>query len=334
MKAFVIEKPNSASIQDIPKPRPDHDEVLIKVKASGFCGTDIHTYKGEHPSTYPLVPGHEFSGIVEEIGPGVTQFKPGDPVVADPNIFCESCFYCKQNKQIHCENLKVIGNTRNGAFAEYVTAPERCTFSAEGLDLTQAAMAEPLGCVINAHNKIVPPLGGTIVIFGAGTIGLLHLLISQRRGAAKIAMVDVKKEQLALAQKLGASSVYESSRDIADRLKRDFPRGLDLVIDATGVPKVVETAIQLVAVTGTFMGFGACPTDSSIQINPFDLYHRDWKLIGSYALEKTMPQSLDMLRGGLDLAALIGRQIRLEEMPSSFADFMNSKTCNKTIVTF
>lgn len=264
----------------------------------------------------------------------MTQFRPGDPVTADPNIFCESCYYCKQNKQIHCEHIQVIGNTRHGAFAEYVTAPEQCVFSAAGLDLAHAAMAEPLGCVINAHNKIVIPLGGTVVIFGAGTIGLMHLMIAKRRGAAKVAVVDLKPQQLKLAKELGADCVYQSEPETIAQLKRDFPRGFDVVTDATGSPRVVESAIPLTAKTGTFMCFGACPTESSVQINPFDLYYRDWKLVGSYALEKTLGQSLSLLQSGLDLEPLIGKRISLNDMPVWFDDFLNGKTNNKIIVTF
>lgn len=332
MQAFVIHEPNRAGLMEVPKPVPERDELLIRVAASGFCGTDIHTYKGEHPSLYPLIPGHEFSGVVEAVGEGVTRFKPGEPVVADPNIFCESCHYCKQNKQIHCENLKVTGNTRHGAFAEYVTVPERCAFSAAGLDLTQAAMAEPLGCVINAHNKVVVPLGGTVAIFGAGTIGLMHLLIAKRRGAAKVVVVDLKPGQLRMAERLGADAAYEAGPDLVARLGREYRRGFDLVIDATGSPRVVEAVIPLTAIAGTFLAFGACPTESSVKLNPFDLYHRDWKLIGSYALEKTLPQSIALLRGGLDLSPLVGKTIGLREMPEYFEMFMAGRTDNKTIV--
>ncbi len=334
MKAFVIVEPRHAELQDVPKPEAGPNEVLIKVKASGFCGTDIHTYKGEHPSKYPLIPGHEFSGVVAEIGSGVTRFAVGEPVTADPNVFCESCHYCKQNKQIHCENIQVIGNTRAGAFAEFVTVPEQCVFSAADLQLDHAAMAEPLGCVINAHNKIVIPLGGSVVIFGAGTIGLMHLLIAKRRGAAQVAVVDLKEEQLRIAHALGAYHTYLSGPETASDLKKAFPRGFDVVIDATGSPKVVEMAIPLTAKRGTFMAFGACPVESQATINPFDLYYNDWKLIGSYALEKTLGQSIALLRSGLDLEPLIGERITLDDMPEWFDRFQRGATNNKIIVTF
>jgi len=295
LKAFVIKKPGHAGLVEVPQPVPADDEVLIKVAAAGLCGTDIHIYKGEQPATYPLIPGHEFSGMVAAIGKKVKRFKPGDAVIADPNIFCENCYYCQQNKQMHCENLQAVGVTRNGAFAEYVTVPERCVFPAGDMDLVQGAMSEPLACVINAHNKVTIPVGGSVLIFGAGTIGLMHLIIAKRRGASRVVVVDLKPKQLELAKKLGANEVILSSDNILADLKKSCPRGFSVVIDATGVPSVVEMAITLLAFTGTFIAFGVCPQDSSIKINPFDLYAKELRLVGSYALEKTLPQSIAML---------------------------------------
>lgn len=335
MKAFVITEPNKFSLMDVQKPEPAGDEVLIKVAAAGFCGTDIHTYHGEHPTVYPLIPGHEFSGVVETVGSGVRNFKPGDKVVADPNIFCENCHYCKQNKQIHCENIKVIGNTRAGAFAEYVTAPERCVFQVGNIDLVQAAMVEPLSCVISAYNKITIPIGGSVLIFGAGTIGLMHLMICLRGGASTVTVIDKKPSQVEMAKKLGASHALVADEKLDANLKSIHPHGFSVVVDATGVPRVVEQAILYLAKTGIFLCFGACPTKSSITINPFDLYYNDWKFVGSYALQKSMPQSIAMLsEGKMDLSSLIGKTITLDEMPEQFMAFCEGKTSNKIIVVF
>ena len=108
MKAYMFLEPNHAEIVELSKPVPGDDEVLIKVAACGFCGTDIHTYKGEHVTEYPVIPGHEFSGVVEAVGKAVVDFVPGEHVVGDPNIFCENCDFCKVNKQIHCKHLPNI----------------------------------------------------------------------------------------------------------------------------------------------------------------------------------------------------------------------------------
>ncbi|MDD3174519.1 MAG: alcohol dehydrogenase catalytic domain-containing protein, partial [Herbinix sp.] len=220
MKAFIIQEPFKADVFEVEKPVPKDDEVLIKVVAAGFCGTDIHTFKGEHVTNYPIIPGHEFSGVVEQVGKNVKSFKEGDPVIADPNVFCENCFYCKQNKQIHCEHIEVIGNTRNGAFAEYVTVPERCVFQAGNLDLVQGAMAEPLACVINSHNKVTIPVGAKVLITGAGTIGLMQLIISKRRGASSITIIDIKLDQLELAKTLGADNIILSDSNVEKELRK------------------------------------------------------------------------------------------------------------------
>lgn len=334
MKAFVIKKPFEADVIDVEKPTPKDDEVLIKVAAAGFCGTDIHTFRGEHITNYPIIPGHEFSGVVDEVGKDVTQFKKGDRVIADPNVFCEKCHYCKQNKQIHCENIQVIGNTRNGAFAEYVAVPERCVFAAGNMDLIEGAMAEPLACVINSHNKASVPIGADVLVCGAGTIGLMQMLIAKRRGAGTITIIDIKEQQLKKAKELGADYAILSDGNVEGKLKEIFPRGFDFIIEATGVPKVAEMAIKLLANTGTYVAFGVCPTNSEIKINPFDVYYRDLKIIGSYALEKTMPQSIAMINGGLPVRSLIGEIISIEEIPKKFADFVAGKTSNKIIVKF
>ncbi len=272
--------------------------------------------------------------MIEDIGSAVKGFKPGDAVIADPNVFCENCHFCKQNQQIHCENIEVIGNTRNGAFAEYVTVPERCVFHADGIDFIEGAMAEPLACVINAHNKAAIPVGANVLICGAGAIGLMHVLMSKRRGAGRIVVIDLKPSQLEMAKELGADDVLISDANIAATLKNRYPRGFEFVIEATGVPKVAQTAIPLLANTGTYIAFGACPVNSAITINPFDLYYRDLRLIGSYALQKTMPQAIAMLKGGINLKPLVGRTVSLTEMPEAFADFCAGRAVNKTIVTF
>lgn len=334
MKAFVINKPYDAGVYEVETPKPAPGEVLIRVKAAGFCGTDIHTFRGEHPAVYPIIPGHEFSGTVAGLGEGVSQFAVGDKVIADPNIFCENCPACKANHQIHCHNIKVIGNTRNGAFAEYVTVPQRCVFPADGIDLVQGSMAEPLACCINSHNKYDIRVGDRVLVLGAGTIGLMQLMLCKRRGASEVAVIDIKQSQLDMAAQLGADRVLLSDADVEQKLRDMHSDGFDVIIDATGVPAVVEMGIRLLAATGTFVSFGACAPDSAITVNPFDIYYKDLRIIGSYALQKTMGQAIATLKGGLDLERLIGQRISLDDMPRVFDDFVHGRTANKIIVTF
>lgn len=335
MKALYIEKENTVYLKDVPKPEPKPDELLIRVAASGFCGSDIHILKGGHVQKYPVIPGHEFSGVVEAVGSDVIHFKAGDRVAADPNIFCENCDACKGNHQIHCKDLSVLGSLRDGAFAEYVTVPERCAFDIGDLDFIQASMAEPLGCVINSHNKYEIPIGSTVLIIGAGTIGLMQMLLSKKRGAAKVVMMDIKEAQLEKAKDLGADITIKSDENAQKLLKEIAPEGFDIVIDATGVPKCVEMGIKLVKYAGKMIVFGACPVGSSITVDPFDIYFRDIQIIGSYALEKTLGQAIAMLKSGaIDLRPLVGRVVGLDEAPQLYRDFVDGKTSNKLIVSF
>lgn len=335
MKALSIEKENTICLKDVPKPEPEPDELLIKVAACGFCGSDIHFFRGGHIQKYPIIPGHEFSGVVEKTGSAVVNFQPGERVAADPNIFCENCDACKNNHQIHCKNLTVLGSLRDGAFAEYVTVPERCAFHIGDLDFIQASMAEPLGCVINSHNKYEIPIGADVLVMGAGTIGLMQMMVAKKRGAAKVVMTDIKDEQLEKAKELGADVVIKSDEHISDVLKELAPEGFDIVIDATGVPKCVEMGIKLVKYAGKMIVFGACPADNSIRIDPFDIYFRDIQIIGSYALEKTLGQAITMIKNkAVDLRSLVGRVISIDEAPAVFHDFADGKTSNKIIVSF
>lgn len=333
MKALIIEAPNQISVREVPRPVPADDELLIRVAAAGFCGSDIHICKGEHIANYPVIPGHEFSGIVEECGKNVVHFKKGDRVTADPNIFCENCAACKSNHQIHCEQLQVLGSLRNGAFAEYVTVPERCAFHIGDMDFLQASMCEPLGCVINSHNKFEIPVGSKVLIMGAGTIGLMQLMMCRCRGASLIVMTDIKDDQLKKARDLGANEVIRADGKENERLKELAPEGFNIVIDATGVPACVENGFKLLKYGGKLIVFGACPANSSIRIDPFEVFYRDLQIIGSYALEKTMGQAIAMINdGGLDLSPLIGQVISLDKSADRFLDFASGKTSNKIIV--
>ena len=175
MKAALIEKKDTLKIIDMEIPKPKMDEVLIEVHASGICGTDLHIYKGDYRGTYPIIPGHEFSGIIRSTGASVKSFKPGDRVTLEPNLSCGVCYECLNNRQHFCSNIESVGVTKPGGMAQYVTVPENAVFPIGGLSFEEAAFMEPLSCVLHGIERLNPNLADRVLLIGAGPIGLLIL---------------------------------------------------------------------------------------------------------------------------------------------------------------
>jgi len=323
MKACLFEAKEQFVIRDIEKPVPKRNEVLIKVRASGICGTDIHILKAEYFSNFPIVAGHEFSGEIVEVGEEVTQFKPGDRVTADPNIFCDKCYFCKINKNNHCLDLDCVGVTRNGSFAEYVTVPEKCVFLIpENISYPEAALAEPLACVVYGVRRSNIKPGEKVLIFGAGAIGLLLMSLLKMSGASQVVMVDISQKKLDFAQAMGASEVILSDSNLENKLKAIAPWGFELVADATGIPSVMEKQIQYVESDGTFLVFGVAPRGKTMKMEPYDIFRRDIHIIGSFAVKKTMQYSINLLSSGkIQVKDLISASYSLDDFGKGLNDF-------------
>lgn len=320
MKAICFERPHHVAVVDVPTPPVGPGDVLIRVEAAGVCGTDLHLYAGEFDPKYPLIPGHEFSGVVVETGGSVTRFRPGDRVAVDPNLYCDRCYYCRRELQNHCENWEAIGVTRAGAFAEFVVAPEQSVYSIGDLSFAEGAFIEPLACVVYGQERARIRLGDAVLVMGAGPIGLLHLQLAKRAGASMVTVVDVKEDRLRIAERLGADRtvVSRDRESLAESLRETSPYGFDLVIDATGVPAVVEGALAYVARGGKLLVFGVCPNESEIRVNPYEIYRRDIEIIGSFALRKSFQKACDLLRAGaLDVKPLIGATVNLDDFPAA-----------------
>ncbi|MGQ9690542.1 MAG: alcohol dehydrogenase catalytic domain-containing protein, partial [Thermoproteota archaeon] len=190
-------------------PKISEYEVLIKVGACGICGTDLHFFKGEWKVNTPLVLGHEFSGTVVQVGSKVDGIKVGDHVVAEPNVLCGKCKYCRMSeKNFFCENIQAIGVTVDGAFAEYVKAPERNVYRIpEDMSFEEAALIEPLACIIRGIDRVGISVGSNVAIVGTGPIGLLMIQVVKHYGASKVFALDIVEDRLRLAQELGATYV-------------------------------------------------------------------------------------------------------------------------------
>lgn len=314
MRAAIIDKPGEVRVGTVEDPTPGAGQLVVRVGACGVCGTDLHIADGEFPPTpYPIVPGHEFAGEIAAVGPGVTDFREGMRVAVDPSLFCGHCEFCRRNRGNLCQNWGAIGDTVNGAFAEYVAVPAKNAYLLpDNVSLREAALIEPLSCAVHGIRRLAPQLGDTFLIVGAGTMGLLLMQLALRGGASRVAMLDLNARRLEVAEQLGAT---HTATDIGTLMERE-PLGFDCVIDATGVPRAIETAFGAVRRGGKFMIFGVAPGDASISLSPFKIYNDEITIVGTMALLLTFAHAIDMLQSGaVDAQAMLTHGLSLDEFP-------------------
>jgi D-arabinitol dehydrogenase (NADP+) len=313
MQAAQIEAPEKARVTDIQEPSPASGDVLLRVAAAGICGTDLHIFHGEYEATYPLIPGHEFSGTVVAVGEGVKRYRPGDRVTADPNIPCNRCPACQRNEPNQCESLAAVGVTRSGAFADYVVVPEGNVFPIGDLPFTHAAFVEPLACVVWGLKRVQIQAGDSALILGAGPMGCLLLQAVRHSGAAKVVISDTVPWRLEQAAALGATETVLVDDRQAQRLKALAPAGYDIVVDATGVPEVLEQSFSLARPRGKIWVFGVCPRDARATFIPYDVFRKDLTIIGSFAVNRTFQESIALIQSGaVRVEPLISHRLPLE----------------------
>lgn len=315
MKALVIEKPYTAVVKEVPYPKPGPNEVTIKVENVGICGTDVHIFKGEFLSPYPIIPGHEFSGVIHELGENVYAFKVGDRVTADPSLFCGHCEFCLTNRGNQCENWGALGNTVDGSMAEYVKVPSKNVIKVpDSMTFAEAAFIEPMACVVHGMNRLQLQVGDRVLLFGAGAMGQQLVQSVKMAGASELVVVDVSQDKLNLALEWGATKGVLSQNIEEELGVEHYPNGFDVVIDATGIPQVIEQAFNYMGKTAKYLQFGVTAQDAQVNVSPFKLYNKDWTLIGSMAINHTFIPAFHWVKEGrVKLDHLISKEISLEE---------------------
>ncbi len=319
MKAGQITHPNEVHVVTAAVPEPGPDDVLIRVHAAGICGTDVHILRGEYEAHYPLIPGHEFSGEVAGVGANVTRFHVGERVTADPNIPCNRCLFCQRNEPNQCRHLRAVGVTRDGAFAEYVVVHEGNVFPIGDISYKAAALIEPLACVVWGLKQVEVQPGDSALIFGAGPMGCLLLQAVKHAGAARVVAVDTVPWRLEMAEHLGATETVLADPDSPAILNQLEPDGFDLVTDATGIPAVLEGAFQYARPRGKIWVFGVTPRDASVRFSPYEVFRKDLKIIGSFAVNRTFPQSIALIQqGAVQVEPLVSHELGLDEFERGF----------------
>lgn len=315
MRAIVFEDRNVVALQDRADPKAKANEVVVEVHASGICGTDIEVLHGNYgTSAYPVIPGHEYAGLIVEVGAAVTDVKVGDRVAVDPNLECGHCAACKRGWAHLCESLGAYGVTTDGGFAEYSVVKASHVRQIGNMPFDIAALAEPLGCVMNGLAAGQAQRATNALVFGAGPIGLLMAIGMRLAGVKDVSLVDIDESRLVLAESFGFKGVAAGS----DALK-GMHHGVDLVTDATGVPAVASKLINYIANGGVGLFFGVCPQKARIEVAPFELFRRQITLAGSHSLNHNIPQALEGLRTyGPDIARVISHRMSLDEIADVF----------------
>lgn len=320
MKAVLVENPGSFHVVDLPQPAPGPDEVVIEVGACGICGTDIHIIDGEFPPTvYPIVIGHEFGGEVTAIGANVQGFAVGDRVGVDPTLNCGACYFCQRGMGNLCERWNAVGVSHHqGGFAEYVAVPAHVVYAIPAnMSMKAAALIEPVSCVVRGFHRLQPQPGESYLIYGAGPMGLLNAQIARYHGAGLVAVIDINQGRLDRARDtFGFQHVATS----LEQLREIAPRGFDNVIEATGVTKVAEQAIDAVKRRGKLLLFGVCPPGEKASYDAFKIYNEEITILGSMAVLNSYGPAIEIIAAGaIDVDNMVTDTFTLEEFPEAVA---------------
>jgi 2-desacetyl-2-hydroxyethyl bacteriochlorophyllide A dehydrogenase len=309
MESVVINKPKEIFVMEKEIPEPGPGEVLIQVMASGICGTDLHIFLGDYLGDYPVIPGHEFSGLVTAAGSQVTRFTVGDRVAVEPNIACDNCSHCLNNRQNFCLNWQAIGVTLPGGMEQFVIAPEKAVFSIGDLSFEQAAFMEPLSCVVHGVERAHIGLADKVAILGAGPIGDLILQIARLQGAAHITLLENNPGRAELACQLGADLVVNRMEDLQLNT-------YDVIIDATGVISVMNRAIDFARHGGTVLLFGVPPSGMNMELEAFKIFRKGLTLLSSYTSVRNSFQAVRLLQTSqVQVEPLISHRLPLKELP-------------------
>ena len=298
MRAVQITQDHTVNIVETAVPILRDGEILVRPTTCGICGTDLHILRHGFPGTsYPVVPGHEFAGHVVAVGPGATGVKEGDFVAVDPNVVCGHCRWCQAGRPNLCPHLSPIGVGRPGAAADFVAAPARNALAVREDLGSVASLVEPLACVLHAVESSQGVRDRSVLVLGGGTMGLLIAIVCQVSGAGRVTLADPAPAKHAIARRAGIPDVVDP-KDLGTEC-------FDVVFEAAGVRRALEQAVPLVEKTGVLVQVGVHDEDATVGFNPFKIYEREIRIIGSNSCADKFPAAVDMMADIHDRAAVL-----------------------------
>jgi len=323
MKALLLKQYMQLELTDMPKPTIQADEVLVRVKACGICGSDVHGIDGSTGRRIPpLVMGHEAAGVVAEIGSEVKHLREGDRVTFDSTIYCGHCFYCRKGRPNLCDNRLVLGVScedyrQHGAFAEYVAVPQHIVYSLpDALPFEHAAMIEALSIAVHGVGLTPIPLDSTAVVVGSGMIGLLVIQALRLAGCMRVFAVDIDDAKLKLALQLGAEEgLNPKSCDVPSCVReRTGGRGADISVEVVGATDPLNTALTSVRKGGVLILVGNL--SPKVELSLQSVVTREIQVLGSCSSAGEYPACIDLLaRGAIQVEPLISARVPLSEGP-------------------
>jgi threonine dehydrogenase-like Zn-dependent dehydrogenase len=318
MRALLYSDWETLEMTDVPVPEPGSGEVRIKVEAAGICGSELEAFRKRSPRRQPpLILGHEYTGVIEQVGPGVQDWKEGDAVVPNAVIACGTCASCRRGQSHLCLNRQLFGMHRPGAFAEFVNAPVGTLIRRPSrASASAAALTEPLANGIHVANLLEEVSPAQVIVFGAGPIGLLSLLALKITFGAQIAMIDRSETRLGTAKAVGADAVFlpDEQEKILDWISSE---GLPATVDAVGAESTKAASVSLLRPGGTALWIGL--HENTSPMNAYDVILAEKRLLGSYACsQKELAQALEWIADGkVDVSTWVSKY-PLEESVNAF----------------
>ncbi len=326
MKAAVFQGIHKISVLEVPCPTPSEEQVLVRVKACGVCGTDIHIYegaKGAAVCTPPTILGHEFSGEVAAVGAAVRGWAVGDRVAVDPNNICGECHYCMRGQANFCERMIGTGTNSDGGFAEYcVVHPRQLNRLADTLSFEEGAMAEPVSCCLHGMALTDVKQGDNVLIVGGGGIGQIMLRLCVLAGAASVVVLDTNENTRELSLKGGATCLCNPNDGATERtLLEACPRKFDRVIECVGTIPSIETAMRYCGKGATLMIFGLTSPGDALSVKPFSLFENEITVKASFINPYTIGAAVNLLNSGrLVLKDLLHNFVPLDGITEVFTN--------------
>ncbi|SHG08913.1 Zn-dependent oxidoreductase [Vibrio gazogenes] len=334
MKALVVQEPNQFMMAEKTIPQCGDNDVLVKVAYAGICGSDMHILHGHNPFVvYPRTSGHEFSGTVAAVGSKVSEFALDDHVVVDPVISCGHCRPCRHGRVNTCLNLQVIGVHRDGGFSQYQVVPASNVYKiSKQVPLKQAALVEPYTIAANVFDRLRPCDGDTILIYGAGVIGLTLVQVAKVLGIPSI-VVDIVDEKLAIAKQLGAAHTLNSKQQDVEAVIMEMTQGegVPLIADAACIPSLVPQILRLAAPAGAvcLLGFLSEPSE----LAQIEVIKKELTIVGSRLNNKMFSKVIPWIEAGqLNTEAIVSHEFAFENFSAAVHQLETSPESSRKII--